>query len=178
VDAVRSTSAALGFIAVLAALAACSEAGGTIEGGELTDAGLVATNPPPFNPNATAECRGSGTKWSDLYNDIFGPTQQPGSCSFRSNCHGSPEADGARSGSGVQCFDGAGCRQSFLQKNLVSPDDAAAPEKSGLLLGLLRLRRPDGTIVGFMPQAPADYVFPDDCIERIKTWIRDGAKDD
>ncbi|MDF2695185.1 MAG: hypothetical protein K0S65_3568 [Labilithrix sp.] len=174
----RSTSSALGVVVVLGALAACSEAGGEVRGGGLTDAGVSATTPPPAPPDILSTCRGTGTTWSDLYNDVFGPTGEPGSCSFRGNCHGSADAAGARSGAGIECFDRAGCRQSFLDKNLVSPDDAAAPEESGLLLGLLRYRRADGSTVGFMPQEPANFYFPDSCLERIKTWIAGGAKDD
>jgi hypothetical protein len=172
---VRS-STSLFVVSLAAALIACSQATGEVRGGELTDAGVEAVEQPPFDAGAT--CFGSGTKWSDLYRDIFGPTGRPGSCSFRSECHGTPEGTGARSGSGIQCFDEKGCRQSFFDKNIITPQDSAAPEKSGLFVGLLRVRKPDGTITGFMPQQPADYVFPDTCVERIKTWIRDGAKDD
>ncbi|HVH46865.1 MAG TPA: hypothetical protein VM925_31195 [Labilithrix sp.] len=170
---VRSARAVIG--AVIVALVACSEAGGDVKGGGLTDSGLEATSPPP---PAEAPCVGSGTKWSDLYRDIFGPTGRPGSCSFRSNCHGTPDGAGARSGAGIECFDEKACRQSLFDKNIVSPSDSAAPDSSGLFVGLLRIRRPDGTVSGFMPQAPADYIFPSACLERMKTWIRDGAKDD
>jgi len=179
---VRPASPSFVVVTVVAALAACAEAGGEVHGGELTDAGAGATDPPAFTPDAgasqSAECVGSGTTWTALYNDIFGPTGRPGSCSFQSNCHGTPDGAGAKVGSGIQCFDQKGCRQSLFDKGLITPADFAAPEKSALFVGLLRIRKADGTIVGFMPEMPADYVFPDACVERIQTWIRDGAKDD
>jgi hypothetical protein len=181
VQHVRCTPASFFFVVGIALVVACAEAGGEVKGGELTDAGLAATNPPPFTPPTEMEpavCRGTGTRWSDLYNDIFGPTGEPGSCSYRSNCHGSPDSAGARSPAGIQCYDMKGCRQSFFDRNLVAQKDSAAPEKSGLLLGLLRHRKADGTVIGFMPQSPAGYLFSDVCVDRIKTWIRDGLKDD
>ena len=169
-------------LAVLAALAACAEAGGETKGGALTDAGLAATNPPRYTPDTSAApadgaCSGTGTKWSDLYNDIFGPTGRPGSCAFAASCHGTPDGAGAKIGGGVQCFDEKGCRQSFFDKGLVDASDSAAPEKAALF-GVLRIRTPEGSPAGTMPEIPADYVFSDTCVERMKTWIRDGAKDD
>lgn len=162
-------------LAILVAVVSCSDADERVIDAAALDAGADATPPPE---PVEGVCAGSGTKWSDLYRDIFGPTGSPGSCSFRSSCHGSPEAAGARSGAGIECFDEKGCRQSLFDKNIVMPSDSEAPEKSGLFVGLLRIRRPNGTVAGFMPQAPADYVFPSACVERMKTWIRDGAKDD
>jgi hypothetical protein len=162
--------------AVLAALA-CSDAGGEVNGGGVTDAGAEATKPPA---PVEGPCNGSGTKWSDLYRDIFGPTGQPGSCGYLSYCHGTPDGDGARSRGGIQCFDKDGCWQSFHVKGLVSDSDAGpqVPEESGLLSSVLRLRRPDGTISGFMPQAPSNYLYAPACIDRMKAWIANGAQDD
>ncbi len=178
-------SAAASFIAVAlaATFAACAEAGGEISGGNLTDAGLLATDPPAFTPDtgagtAASECVGTGTTWTALYDDIFGPTGRPGSCSFRSSCHGTPDGAGAKARPGILCADAKGCRQSLFDKGLVTPADVDAPEKSALLLGVLRIRKPDGKVLGGMPEQPADYVFPDACVQRIETWLRDGAKDD
>jgi hypothetical protein len=161
--------------AVVVAGAACSDAGGQLKGGTLTDGGVAATTPPSFTEGP---CIGTGSHWSDLYRDIFGPTGRAGSCSFRSNCHGSADAAGSTSGSGIQCFDEKGCRQSFLDKGLVSTFDAEAPENSALILSILRRRKADGTVSGFMPESPSDYLFSAVCLDRMKAWIRDGAKDD
>lgn len=159
----------------LSSVFACSDAGGDVKGGALTDAGLEATAPPaPME----GPCVGEGTKWSDLYRDIFGPTGRAGSCSFRSNCHGSPDGDGAKSGSGIECFDEKGCRKSFFDKGLVSAANATAPEQAVLFARLLRLRQPDGRVTGFMPDSPSNYLFSPQCLDRMKAWIRDGATDD
>lgn len=176
-----STSKAFYCLIAVAALGACAEAGGEVKGGGLTEAGVAATTAPEVKAAekklTPAPCNGTGTRWTDLYNDIFGPTGAPGSCTFQSNCHG-PGGGGARSLAGVQCFDMKGCRQSFLDRNLVTPKDMADPEDSNLLKGLLRRLRPDGTPFGFMPEAPEDYVFSETCVERMKAWIREGMKDD
>src|SRR5262245_12630143 len=70
--------------------AACASAHGEVLGGDLVaDAGALTPGPPPCNAAelANVDC-GTGSKWSELYRDIFGPTNQPGSCSIQSKCHG------------------------------------------------------------------------------------------
>lgn len=177
----RSSSVLVPVPVILVAVAvasACATAGGDVQGGGLTDAGAAATTPPKFDETATrppAPCNGSGTTWTDLYRDIFGPTGGA-SCALRSNCHG-PNGSGATSNAGIKCFDQKGCRQSLFDKNMVTADDAKAPEKSNLVAGELRQRMPDGTLSGSMPQEPADYIFSDMCLQRIEQWIRDGAPD-
>lgn len=168
---------------MLAAVAACAEAGGDVRGGELTSAGAAATTPPAFTPDSGAadpgpDCTTMAATWTGIYTELFGPTDRPGSCTFRSNCHGAPESAGATTGAGIECFDQKGCRQSFFDKGVIKPEDSAAPENSALFVGLLRVRKPDGSTIGFMPQVPAEYVFSDTCVERIQTWLRNGALDD
>jgi hypothetical protein len=174
---VKVRSTAFGLVVAVAAMGACAEAGGELKGGDLTDAGISATETPPAPRPTPAPCVGTGTRWSDLYRDIFGP-DGGASCSFKSNCHGSPDGAGARSPAGIQCFDVKTCRQSMLDRNLVAPKDAAEPAKSVLIRGILRRLKPDGQVNGIMPQEPADYVFSDACLERIASWIRDGLKDE
>jgi hypothetical protein len=158
----------------LALGAACAEAGGEVVGGELTDAGALAFERPVF----TGVNIGSGSKWSDLYRDIFSPIGRPGSCAYTPNCHGSPDGAGAKARGGIQCFDQAGCRQSLIDKNQVRTRDAAAPDNAPLLIGLLRIKKPDGTIVGFMPKEPSSFAFPEKSLERIRAWIANGIPDD
>ncbi len=150
--------------------------------------GLVAacasddSNPSTSPPDASAETStpepvdiGTGTQWSDLYRDIFGPTGRPGSCAFLSTCHGSADADGVKAG-GVSCVDARGCRQSFLDLKLVKPENQSDPDKATLFL-VIRNRDATGTVRGFMPRTPSSFVFPAKSIERMKAWIRDGAPD-
>jgi hypothetical protein len=169
--------------ATLAALAACAEAGGKVEGGDLTEPGALANTRPVFVPPDTGapppppEDVGSGTKWSDLYRDIFGPTGRPGSCSFAGNCHGTPEGAGAKSGSGIHCYDQKTCRESLLAQFLVEQKDVAAPDGSNLF-GVLRFARANDEVVGIMPKEPSSFRFPLKSIARIRTWMADGFKDD
>lgn len=162
-------------IVTIALAAACASSDGEVRGGELTDGGRAATSPPGAS-DPGPDCLAMDATWSAIYDGLLGPTNRPGSCSFAASCHGSP--DGAGATVGIECFDQKGCRQSLFDKGVLSPEHFATPEKSGLFVNLLRIRRPDGTTVGFMPEAPADYVFPDACVERIQAWIRAGAKDD
>ncbi len=163
----------------LAVLAACAEAGGEATGGGLTTAGERAATAPPFTPptvDAGTSC-GTGTKWSELYRDIFGNKGSPGSCSFAANCHGSPEGEGTRSSAGIACFDEAGCRQSMLDQQLVKVTNAPAPE-GATLFNILRIREASGAVGGIMPKEPASFVYPPACIERMKGWIANGSPAD
>lgn len=163
-------------ILALAAGAACAEAGGETTGGDLTPAGKLAVTPPAFVPpaaDAGGEC-GTGSKWSELYRDIFA-SEKAGSCNFAPSCHGSAMADGALSGGGIKCFDEAGCRQSMISQNLALPDNAAKPEDALLFTAVLRTPKNPS---GIMPRAPGEYVFPQACIDRISAWIAKGVPAD
>lgn len=160
-------------VGVVAFAAACAEAGGEPTGGGLTAAGSQAATPSTFTSPDLVDCSGgTGNKWSDLYRDMFGPTQKPGSCTYSTNCHG-PNQEGALSAAGIQCFDETRCRASLLAKNLVSADNAPDP-KNANIFGILRHKTAAGSIAGIMPQSPA-AVFPDTCLERIQGWIADGV---
>ena len=54
--------------------------------------------------------------------------------------------------------------------------DMANPDLSGLVQELRR-KRADGMIVGLMPKSPA-CVFEQPAIDRIDTWIKNGAPND
>jgi hypothetical protein len=87
---------------------------------------------------------------------------------------------GAKSSGGFVCpTDKAACRTSLLSADtglVMIPKDQASPELSGLVQELRR-RKPDGTVVGLMPKRPA-CVFEQLAIDRIQTWIKNGAPDD
>src|SRR5262245_3061632 len=170
-------------IALLAVMAACAQAGGEVKGGALTQQGQRAVAVPFGCPSGEQDV-GQGTTWTDLYRDVFGPTNRGGSCSFQAACHGSPDGTGAGSASGIQCFDKAGCRASMIQKNLVTEADKANPDGSVLLGGILRRCVPDPSrgggaeqVIGIMPQEPASFIFPETTLNRIRAWIRDGVPD-
>jgi hypothetical protein len=164
---------------LLVFVAACVNATTDVKGGE----GLFDTTPPPSSVTPqTCDIgadAGSGTHWSDLYRDFFGPTGAA-SCAGNGTCHGDANQSGAKSSGGYVC--GANkddCRASLLSENtglIALPADQAAPEKSGLVTELRR-KKADGTVVGLMPKTPA-CVFEPEAIDRITTWIKNGAPND
>lgn len=154
-------------------LAACAEASGEVRGGELafdpTPPAFVEPNACPVEDEADA---GTGTTWTDLYRDYFGPTGRA-KCADPS-CHG---GEGTPASSiGFRCFDQSGCRASLVDRWIVLPADAAEPEKSAFYRVLRRCNEQNET-VGTMPQRPT-YYFSGASLARISTWMQGGAKDD
>ena len=166
-------------LAVAAAAAACVNATSDTKGGEP----LFDTTPPASTGAVSCEIgadAGSGTTFTDLYRDFFGPTGAA-SCAGNGTCHGDANQSGARSSGGYVC--GASkddCRASMLAMGtgpLVDPSkDPTNPELSGLVQELRR-RKTDGTVVGLMPKSPA-CVFEQPAIDRIQAWIKNGAPND
>jgi hypothetical protein len=157
----------VGFALLAATAPGCAEADGKLEGGGLTPAGEVAVIPVTF----TGDCDPRGTSWTNLYCSLFGPTGQPGSCTFQAgNCHGD-NGLGASASTGIQCFDRKGCRESFIRMRLTEEKDQINPAGASIFA----IIRTEGR--GFMPKAPADYKFKPSDIARIQAWIADGVPD-
>lgn len=128
----------------------------------------------PVGPAGELAQEGAGgDTWPDLYRDFFGPSARS-SCAA-TTCHGSPESSGARGSHGFVCADQDQCRESMLSPDtgLVQLGDVGTPSES-TLVQILRRRSESGGIVGVMPKS-SRYVFSDDSIERIETWIGNGA---
>lgn len=123
------------------------------------------------------EDAGTGATFTDLYRDLFGPTGKA-SCAGDGLCHGAPEKAGAKGSSGFVCSDATTCWTTLTTGGsaLVTASDASSPTTSALYL-TLRHRRDDGSIVGNMPKRPL-YVFSSASMDRVTTWIRNGAKND
>jgi hypothetical protein len=170
----------MGIVLTLALLAACAEAGGGVTGGDLTDAGTIAIVAPEFiSPcKETTEDVGAGSKWSDLYRDIFSVPGRPGSCSFTTACHTPPGGSGFQT---FQCVDVKTCREDLLKEGQVLKQDGSGAKPANetyLLTGLLRTCKDGTTRTGFMPKEPASFVFPKKSVDRIAAWINAGAPDD
>ena len=162
-------------MSALALAAACAEASGDVRGGELafdpTPPAFVEPNACPVKDEADA---GSGTAWSDLWRDLFGPTGAA-KCADPI-CHGSPSTTASKVG--LLCVDQAGCRQSLFDKGLIQdPADFASPETSAFYTILRRCDAQDQT-VGTMPQRPSSYIFSPASLARVSTWMRNGAPND
>ncbi|AKU95388.1 hypothetical protein AKJ09_02052 [Labilithrix luteola] len=170
---------------------ACSDGGGQIRGGQTQfdgappsneegDPGLQEGDASDIDAASWPEEQvdaGSGTTWTDLYRDFFGPTGAA-SCSSSGTCHGDPAAAGTTKSAGYLCADKDGCRQSMLSDTtaLIQTRDFSAPEGS-TLVRILWQRKTNGTLTGSMPKTPR-YVFSRASLERIQTWIGNGAPND
>jgi hypothetical protein len=173
--------ASLGGLAIMVGVAACVNATSDVQGGDKL---FDTAEPQPDAAAGALSCdigadAGTGTTWTSLYTDFFGPSGAA-KCSGDGTCHGDKTQAGAVSSGGYVCGpDKAACRASLLDPGtgLVQlPHDQADPSLSGLVQELRR-RKPDGTVVGLMPKRPA-CIFEQAAIDRVQTWIKNGAPDD
>jgi hypothetical protein len=154
--------------------AACSDAAGTVTGGE----GRFDAQVPQLPPMPST-C-GEGTTWSSLYKDYFGPTGK-GSCSGatgdENNCHLAPTAAGALASNGYTC--GATkdtCFTSF--KDVLLPPMFG---KAHYFEAVLRQETPQmcpPACLSPMPLRPPSAVFVACDLDRIRKWADNGAKND
>lgn len=160
------------------ALTGCGDATGNVEGGGDRFDAAAPNTPAPANDEICGANgpSGSGTTFTDLYRDVFGPTGGA-SCAKFGTCHGAADQTGAQVSRGFVCDSQAGCRATMFTANppLVKPADFPSPQTS-LLIQTLRHRTADGTLVGIMPDQPK-CVLSQDAIARIQTWISGGALD-
>jgi hypothetical protein len=174
-----SRRARLAFLLLFAALlsaswaAGCASAPSSEEGGD-----------PRFDtsPGETVEgdaCAptgdaGSGTGWSDLYRDYFGPTGVASCAGSPGQCHGDTQGLGYQS-SQYLCANGVqGCYQGITsaQADLVTVGDTKDDPRLSTLYGVLRKSCPAG---GTMPLQPSTLVFSPADMARIAAWIGAGA---
>ncbi len=176
---------ALVLAASVAELSAC-DATGEVEGGEPFDGGVTTTTTTTTGgeggttTKASNSCAGAdagtGSTFTDLYRDYFGPTGGASCSGSVGNCHGESTGVGALSSGGFVC----GASQSdcytgmhITTADLLSASDTATPANSGLVMAL-RKETPAGT--NNMPfDPPSTCVFTDDDIGRITAWVGAGA---
>jgi hypothetical protein len=170
---VRPPGAAIVALSVLV-LVACSAGTGdaNIKGGQTTfDPG---PQPTPL-PTADAGSGAGGNKFTDLYNDFFGP-KGAGSCAGDGGCHGTKSEPGVAASGFVCGADKAECYATLTgDSGLALSSNKDNPDNSGLVL-ILRRNTPTG-VQGRMPKRP-QYTFPDVGMERIRAWIRAGVPND
>jgi hypothetical protein len=159
-------------LALSASFAACAKATGEVHGGD----DEVTTTPAAFVGCDLTETidAGSGTKWSDLYRDLFGPTSAA-KCANPA-CHGSEDGAGFKTSS-FKCFDEKGCRQGMLDYGLVSIERDPKDPESSALVGIVRHCDEERKTKGTMPDQPRSYYFSRASLARIEDWIRGGAQD-
>jgi hypothetical protein len=168
-----------------AGLFACSDATGSLRGGDYVfDAGAaLTTGDANVGPSTACQAGGanSGSRWQDLYACFFGPAA-PSSCTSSGICHGASDQAGTL-GSGFVCGPSSdACWQGMTTpvssgfQPLVPP--AGATDATTTML-YSALRKPDpGNTLNNMPFSPATFVFQTDDLTRIKAWIQAGAKND
>jgi hypothetical protein len=157
----------------LVATGACTDAKGDVSGGEpLFDA---------FAPDVgnVDQGLGTGTNFSDLYNDYFSATGRA-SCAGNGQCHGGAGQAGAQASGGYVCTDVDTCRTTMMQFILVDPSTRAStcgqPFSDSYMYSVIR-KTSEKTGEDNMPLSPFTYSFSDTSLARINTWVTGGCLD-
>jgi hypothetical protein len=169
------------FLALLG-LPACSDASGSVQGGEvLFDAGVPVT--PDAGPVAVDDA--GPHAWTDLYNDFFGASTGAASCAGTpGQCHMLPNDLGSGF-SGFTCgttqdscwmgMTVGNCASALVKPCPIVPSGgSAAPTSTGLHINLHQSDA-TGTITGTMPLGDT-YTFTPADMARIDAWITEGAQ--
>ena len=176
----RARSPLLTRVAVIAALFSLPllgcDANGEESGGEGVFDGAA-----PLSAPVEAAALGTGTKFTDLYTDFFGPGAQS-KCAGTGACHGAATQAGAQASGGYVCPDDATtkeqCRMTMIQFIIVDPTSRAStcgkPFSQSYMYSVLRKSTPSGE--NNMPLSPA-FVFDDAALARIDTWVEAGCPD-
>jgi hypothetical protein len=173
-------------IVVIALASACSSASGEIKGG---DPRFDAAAPEPLVVPITEPTFADAppTSWKGIYRDFFG-RRSKASCAGNGTCHDAAGKAGSKISNFI-CADVDACYTSLRTakdpdprvstKSLVEDADVAAPENA-YLFAVVRLRTPDGNLVvnRGMPQEPPDFAYAAADVDRMKAWIKAGAKND
>ena len=178
-----TSSSLLLALGVVACTSACTSASGDVSGGEVRPGYDPNTVLPPIEQPVVEFPDAPPTSWKGLYRDFFGRGAVSG-CN-RSGCHSAAGAGGVPS-SNFLCSDVDSCYQTLrtgkhpAQKVALVEDSAIAAPESAFLFRTLRLQAADGTVTQNlgMPQTPATFAFSVADVDRMKTWIRNGAKND
>jgi hypothetical protein len=174
----------------LVSVASCTSASGDVEGGGARP-GYDASSPPQLEVPITEPTFQDAppTSWRGLYRDFFG-RRALSSCAGRTSCHADATGLGAK-GSNFICADRDSCWDTMRRAidhtvpkqlstvPLVADSDVTAPENA-YLFTVIRLIDSKGVKhENFgMPKVPTDFVFKQDQIARMQTWIRNGALND
>lgn len=162
----------IGLLAFMAfAVAACSDATGSVRGGEP----LFDPTPPTVN-TAHDGGAGGGSTWTDLYRDFFGPSGQASCAKNGGNCHGGEQETGTIA-SGMVCSQTSkdDCHNGMTRAaSIVPPAGSATPDQTQLY-AIVRKAPPNSG--GTMPKSSAFAFTPAD-LQRIADWIKAGARND
>jgi len=158
----------------LSVLIACSASPNEDGGNARFDASPAATGDGGACDDTTGDA-GSGTAWSELYRDYFGPTGKA-SCAGTGQCHGSTSQSGYAAsgyvcpGTSTACYTGITSQSA----NLVTVGDTTDDPTTTVLYSVLRKCSGGGS----MPQQPASLMFTSADMARVAAWIKAGAPND
>jgi hypothetical protein len=175
--------------AVATGLCACSDATGSLVGGDsLSGSGTTTSDAGGgggggegggalqyfSTTGACAPNPGKDDTWAYLYGCYFGPSGVA-SCTFTAGgCHGGPSELGTQFTNGYICgSDPTACWQTMTSSGTVS---ASSDPTSTTLFTVLRTQATGEATL--MPLAPTSVVFESGDMARIAAWIIAGAKND
>jgi hypothetical protein len=172
----------------LLSVASCTSASGDVVGGAPRD-GYDASFPAALDVPVTEPTYLDAPKlsWTGIYRDFFG-RRALSSCAGRTSCHADATGLGAK-GSNFVCADKDSCWDTMRHRidddpkvsrvPMIADSDVAAPENA-YLFRVVRLLTKDGIKHPNlkMPKVPSDFYFTPDDIDRMQTWIRNGAQND
>jgi hypothetical protein len=148
----------------IASVVGCGDATQSAVGGEdLFDAAAPATFA------TTQEDAGTGSLWTDLYRDYFGPTGAA-SCTGNNVCHGDSTQPGAMASDFI-CGDDPDTCYMGLTSVMAGLVQATTPGNEATTSLELVLRQTTGN--GTMPKEPM-YTFSVGDIARISAWLAAG----
>ena len=171
----RFAGTCLAWSLAAAAPAACSDAHGTVSGGEARfDASIGGESLADGATCTLADANtdaGSGHAWTDLYRDYFGPAGKA-SCAGDGTCHGDDTQAGAKASDYICGHDADTCYTGITspRAGLVVAGDTTTDPKSTSLYAILRKKCGGGS----MPRKP-EFAFDAPDIQRIVDWMHAGA---
>jgi hypothetical protein len=154
------------------ALLGCGDAPSSVQGGDpLFDAAPAPVADSGAGVPSACQTGGAngGSTWADLYTCFFGPSGLA-NCSQGTTCH---SAGGQGIGFWVCGATSSECWQG-IQKVVGSTDPMATQLYSGLRKTIAPLGLNNMPLSGIGGRGP--YVFTNDDLQRIRTWIQGGAK--
>jgi hypothetical protein len=168
-------------VAACVASVACTDAGGHVTGGDLKFDASTSTVDAGPDPDIGL---GTGTTFTDLYNDYFGPMGRA-KCSGNGACHGSSSQPGAVASGGYICPDTGGdagtngtikaqCRASMISSGIITP---GMPFDQSYMHNVIRKATKTAGDENNMPRTPFTYTFSDTSVARINAWVMGGAPD-
>jgi hypothetical protein len=134
-----------------------------------TDGGTTVTMAPSCAPDG-------GATWSDLYRDCFGPDHA--SCG-QPACHGSASDPGSMSSGFVCGATQATCFNGITAMGSIVPAGGTPGSTSEAMTTSLyeNIRKAPPNVGGDMPKM-STFAFTQADLDRISTWIADGAQND